>query len=256
MNQPEGHQARESLHPDTPGMPHRPVSWGLFDQNAPRYEAWYDTPTGRRVHRAECGVLARFLDLLRGPTYVMEVGCGTGHFARWLRDRGIWVAGLDRAPSMLVEGRQYAPAFPAILGDAHRLPLRDGGVHVTLLVTALEFLEEPTRALAEAVRVASQGVILLVLNRWSQGGISRRIGKQARGPLLRRARDYSLPEVVRLARAAAGARLQSLHWTSTLFPRPLSCVQAPVPVGDILGLALALETEGPPTERKNPAERG
>jgi pyruvate,water dikinase len=44
--------------------------------------------------------------LLRGfPTArnVLEVGCGTGHFAAWLASQGWRVVGLDRAPAMLAE---------------------------------------------------------------------------------------------------------------------------------------------------------
>jgi hypothetical protein len=107
---------------------------------------------------------------------------------------------------------------------------------VAVFVATLEFLERPAEALAEAVRVARQGVVLVALNRWSLGGVSRRRGPQARGSLLGTARDYPVPALVSLLRQAARGRLARLRWTSTLFPDGLWGLRAPVPLGDVLGV--------------------
>jgi hypothetical protein len=109
-----------------------------------------------------------------------------------------------------------------------------------LFITTLEFLDGPLAAVHEAVRVARRGLILIVLNRWSAGGLSRRVGPQARGALLGQARDWTLPSLQTLAGEAAGARLAGLLWTSTLFPDGLWAARWRVPLGDILGMALIL----------------
>jgi hypothetical protein len=111
-----------------------------------------------------------------------------------------------------------------------------------VLITTLEFLEHPLAALAEAVRVARQGFVLVVLNRWSLGGLSRHWGPQARQPLLGQAQDYSVMVLRARIRQALGERLRRIHWTSTLFPNGLWQCRAPVPLGGVLGMAVVLAT--------------
>ncbi len=111
---------------------------------------------------------------------------------------------------------------------------------LTLFVTTLEFLDDPEGALAEAVRVARQGLLVIALNRWSTGGISRRWGRQARQPFLGRARDHSLFSLRVAVEKAAGERLEQIRWTSTLFPARLWRIRGPVPFGEVIGMAAAL----------------
>jgi ubiquinone/menaquinone biosynthesis C-methylase UbiE len=216
------------------------VPWTLFEREASRYEAWYATPHGRRADQAECSLLTRLLRSFPKAHTMLEVGCGTGHFTAWLATQGWWVVGVDRAPAMLAAMRQRFPDIPVIIGDAHRLPVRARAVDLVIFVTTLEFLEDPVLALAEAVRVARQGLVLVTLNPWSLGGLSRRWGQQARGTLLSQAREYSVIVLRRLLRQAAGRQLNSLLWASTLFPNGFWRAQVPIPVGDVVGMAVRL----------------
>jgi SAM-dependent methyltransferase len=143
---------------------------------------------------------------------------------------------------MLAGLRRRHPRLPVVLADARRLPIRRVAVDVAVFVTTLEFLDNPRAALAEAVRVARHGIVLVVRNPWNLGGLSRRWGPQARRPLLGAARDAALPTLVRLLREAAGGRLAQLRWTSTLFPDGLWGGRAPVPLGDVLGLVAMLRS--------------
>ena len=94
--------------------------------------------------------------------------------------------------------------------------------------------------LAEGVRVARQGVLVLALNRWSLGGFSRRWGADARGPLLGRARDFTLASLRELASTAAGPRLRTLRWASALFPGGHARIPAGIPLGGVIGIAVEL----------------
>lgn len=223
------------------------MAWEPFERHAAGYEAWYETARGRRVAEIEWALLEWLLaGLGESGGRLLEVGSGSGHFGRRLSGAGWRVVGLDRAPAMLRASRGLTPAFPVILGDAARLPCPDGGADLVLCLTSLEFLPDPAAALAEGVRVARRALLLVVMNRWSLGGLSRRLGPQSRRPLLSQARDYSLGELAALARTAAGERLRSLAWTSTLFPGPLRARRARLPLGDVLGLAVGL---APPAGR-------
>ena len=222
------------------------MAWEPFELAASGYAEWYTTRRGRRVDQAECDLLTWLLESFPSATSALEIGCGTGQFSHRLRDRLGQVVGLDRSPAMLWELRRRSPATPAILADAHRLPFGDATVDLVVYVTALEFLEYPAQTLREAVRVARQGLLLVVLNRWSLGGLSRRWGPQAHQPVLGQARDCSLIDLQATVKGGAGQRLREMRWRSTLFPNGAWRLRLPIPLGDVVGLAalISLPPEG------------
>jgi SAM-dependent methyltransferase len=222
------------------------VAWKIFEPAAPRYEDWYTTARGARASHAECALLEWLLGWFPDARSVLEVGSGTGHFTRWLAARMLTAIGLDRSPAMLRAGGFGSGAFPGLLADAHRLPLRERSVDLLALITTLEFLDAPAVALRECVRVAGRGVVVVALNRWSVGAVSRRIGPQSRGGLVSAAHDRSLSQLRRELREAAGGRLRGLHWRGVLLPRPLDQLVLPMPCGDVLGVAVVLGTGPPP----------
>ncbi len=216
------------------------MPWEIFEKEANQYEGWYATNRGQRVAQAEYALLEWLLAYFPTSQVVLEIGCGTGHFTRWLSKRGLRVIGLDRSPAMLAEMHHRCLDIPAVLADAHSLPFPEGGVDVTVFVTTLEFLEDPVVALTEAVRISRQGVLVIALNRWSLGSLSRRWGMQSGHSLLGQARDYSIISLRKKMQKAAGRRLQKLNWTSTLFPNGLWKIRAPIPLGEVIGLATVL----------------
>jgi len=218
------------------------VTWPLFERGAERYEDWYATPPGQRASRAETALLDWLLGAFPDARSVLDVGCGTGHFTGWLARRGLLPIGIDRAPAMLAVLRRRHPACPVLLADAEALPVRDRGVDLVVFVATLEFLDDPRRALAEAVRVARQGVVAVALNRWSLGALSRRVGPASRGTLVRHARDLSPPALRRLVGEAAGQRLAHMRQSSALLPRPLPAGPTLAPCGDVVGVAAELHS--------------
>jgi len=220
------------------------VSWRIFEPAAAGYERWYSTRRGRRADAAERRLLLYLLEPFRKARTAVEVGCGTGHFAAFLARHGLSVTGLDRAPAMLIEARRQDPWLRLALGDAHHLPFRDRCVDLTVFVTTLEFLEDPVCALREAVRIARQGVVAIVLNRYSPGGLSRRWGAQSRGALLGEAMDFTLAELRSHLERAADTRADSICGASTLFPGVLLSVISRIPLGDVIGSAVRLKGGG------------
>lgn len=216
------------------------MSWRIFEQAAGRYQQWYTTPKGRRTDVAERRLLAYLIEPFQNARVALEVGCGTGHFADFLARRGLGVTGLERAPAMLAEAARRFPSLRVVLGDAHNLPFRDASTDLVVFVTMLEFVEDPRRALREAVRVARQGVIAVVLNRYSLGGLSRRWGQQSRGTLLSQARDFSAGDLQRHLQEAASNRADGIQTASTLFPDGLSGTISRIPLGDVIGAAVRL----------------
>ena len=222
-------------------------AWRLFERDAAGYEGWYATARGQRADLAERALLERLLAPFDGAQSALEVGCGTGHFTQWFAGRMPHVVGLDRATAMLAEARRLHPHLLLIQGDAHNVPIRNQIVDLCVFVLTLEFLENPEAALAEAVRAARRGLVVVALNRWSLGGFSRRWGRDARRPLLGRARDFTPLSLRALTSAAAGPRLRALRWASALFPDGFVTRPARVPVGEVIGVSVELTypCEGP-----------
>jgi len=216
----------------------------IFDESvAAHYEAWYETPEGRRADDLEKTVLNWLLRGFSGSESVLEIGCGTGHFTRWLSDQGLAAVGLDLSAAMLQEARSLA-GVSLVQGDARRLPFADGAFDLTALVTTLEFLERPRESLAEALRVARRGVMLGVLNRWSVLGLQRRLAGLFRPTVYDAARFYSVGELKRLLQLIAGEKAH-IVWRTTLFPRGWPWQQARFPWGGFIGMALMYHLNKP-----------
>jgi ubiquinone/menaquinone biosynthesis C-methylase UbiE len=216
------------------------VAWKIFEPVASKYETWYESDKGRRVGRAERTLLDWMLLRLTGTETVLEVGCGTGHFSRYLASRSLRVVGMDRSPAMLASLRKGNPQIAGIQADAHGLPFRDRAVDAVVFVTSLEFMDEPRDALSEAVRVSRRGVMLVVLNSRSLGGLSRRVGPQSSQPILGHAQDYSARSLRSVVRSAAGERLRVLQWRYGCYPRGLWTTPSRLPGGDVIAMVAVL----------------
>jgi SAM-dependent methyltransferase len=199
------------------------------------YEAWYDT-AGRRADRLEKALLEQLLAGFPHAHTMLEVGCGTGHFARWFRGQSLQATGLDLSPAMLAEAMRLGSS-PCVLGDALALPFPRGAFDLVALITVLEFIADPVQALNEALRVAQSGLILGVLNRHSLLG--RQLLRSGK-PLWQEARFMTPVEVAGLVRLAAGDDVD-IVWRTTLWPiwpRPL-----PGPWGGFIGMAVKLRKQ-------------
>lgn len=95
----------------------------------------------------------------------MDLACGTGHLLADLTAAGHDACGLDRSPLLLWQARAYLTqqgiGAPLLLGDATRLPIRDGSF--TTVVMTFSGLSLDPRALAEARRVLAPAGRLVIL---------------------------------------------------------------------------------------------
>lgn len=209
-----------------------------FDEIAAGYEAWYESDEGRRADALERALLEKLLCWLPGVRTALEIGCGTGHFTRWLKERGLTTLGLDLSPAMLAQARK-CDGVPYLQGDGMALPFAKSAFDVVALITTLEFVADPARVLQEAARVARRGILLGVLNRHSLLAWRRRRAARRRPTIYDAARFYSVGELEQLARKALGSRLRRICWRTTLLP--VLSADAPLPWGAFIGMLLELD---------------
>jgi SAM-dependent methyltransferase len=77
---------------------------------------------------------------------LLDLGCGDGTYRKLLQSTGFEYIGLD-----------VAGTAADILGDAHRLPFRDGSIDAIAAISVLEHLTTPAVALREVARALRPG---------------------------------------------------------------------------------------------------
>lgn len=213
----------------------------LFGQEvAPHYEAWFETKEGRRADRLEKAMLGRLLEGLGPPGDLLEIGCGTGHFSRWISGLGWRVSGIDLSAPMLAEAQTRGVVGCLALGDALHLPFADGCCRVAALITVLEFLSDVEAALREAWRVARQGLLVGAINRHSPLGWSYRQQAKKAPTVYNHARFFSASELTRLVHRAADGPM-AIRTAVTLWPGWLPLERLRLPWGGFIGLAARRE---------------
>ena len=93
-----------------------------------------------------------------------DLGCGPGHVARYLRDQGAEVCGVDLSPGMVAEARRLNPGLPLLTGDLLALPVPDGAWGGAAAFYSLIHLTrgELPQAVREMRRVLRPGGLALV----------------------------------------------------------------------------------------------
>ncbi|WP_456435435.1 class I SAM-dependent methyltransferase [Thermovibrio ammonificans] len=192
-------------------MGSNPFNGGAFE-----YDAFYSTPFGRKLLRLEGRLLEELLKPYRaGP--LLEVGCGTGAWMEFLKGKGFTpVVGVDISLPMVKVAR--SKGLEVVVGNATDLPFKNRSFKASYFVTSLEFIENPLKALSEAIRVTEKALLIGFLNRHSLLNLKRRL-KALLGlkTVYRHARFFTLKEVKELVAKAA-----ALCGTRVTFEKSLS----------------------------------
>ena len=109
-------------------------------------------------------LLDRFVVSVVGGGEVCDMGCGPGQVARYLRDAGATVFGLDLSPKMLEQARQFNPDITFREGNMLFLDLPDGtlaGIAAFYAVVNIPKESLPT-VFREMQRVLQPGGLLLL----------------------------------------------------------------------------------------------
>ena len=137
-------------------LPDKTLVAASFSRAAGSYDAVADLQ--RRVGQ-------QLLDLLPAdlaPGRWLDLGCGTGHFARQLAARYPQGEGLalDIAEGMLRHARPLGGARHFLAGDAEEMPLREGSCELIFSSLALQWCANLPAVLDEARRVLRPGGVL------------------------------------------------------------------------------------------------
>lgn len=190
-----------------------------------RYRRMWSGPSVRIIHEGKWKTIQAVLGVLRGaPEPVLDLGAGVGidcvEFDRLGVERGRLVA-VDLVAKDLRAAPVRLPGLLATLGDASRLPFRDGSAGLVFQSTMISSVLEPAR------RAAIYAEVARVLR---SGGCFLSYDTRYPNPWNRHTRPVRLGE---LRRAFPGWTVRSR--SLTLLP-PLLRVLAPLSVGLCRGL--------------------
>ncbi|WP_070119701.1 class I SAM-dependent methyltransferase [Bacillus marinisedimentorum] len=136
-----------------------------FDAYANEYDAWYTTPLGQYADDVE-KVLIKDLADPKEDERALDIGSGTGNYSIWLAERGLDVTALDQSDEMTKIAKKKAFArglsIDFRLGHAETLPFEDESFDLVTSVTAVEFMDNPSTVLKEAMRVLKPGGRLVI----------------------------------------------------------------------------------------------
>ncbi len=127
-----------------------------FGRVADIYDATRSLPEGEM--KLLIGALA---SAIPGSGPVVDVGVGTGRFAKPLQDRGFEVVGIDISRGMVAKAKGKGVS-QLVFADVHRTPFRDGVFEAALLVHVLHLVSDWVAVVRESARI-SRGSLISVI---------------------------------------------------------------------------------------------
>lgn len=109
-------------------------------------------------------LLDRFATQVRTDGHVCDMGCGPGHVARYLKQAGISVWGLDLSPGMVDQARRLNPSIQFREGNMLALNLPDGSLAGIAAFYAIVNISRSSLPIvfSEMARVLEPGGILFL----------------------------------------------------------------------------------------------
>lgn len=170
-----------------------------FDhKDAREWEAWHQDPVNAKAVALQSRLLVDMLRPAHGDS-VLDIGCGTGASIEALLPLGVRLTGVDPSgPVLRIAREKFGNRVSLRNAAAEDLPFDDNSFHHAVLMTTLEFVEDPERVLAEACRVAKDRLFIGVFNRYAIKNIQRRVEGVFTRTIYNRARFFSVWELKEL----------------------------------------------------------
>lgn len=144
-----------------------------YDRVAERYAEEYFAELERKPY--DRGMLDEFAESVRDQGKVCEIGCGPGQVARYLKDRGVDIHGVDLSEEMVRNASRLNPDISFEQGNMLALRASDNSLAGIVSFYAVIHLQraDVTEALAEMNRVLQPGGHLLISFHEGEGELHR-----------------------------------------------------------------------------------
>src|SRR5207247_3055371 len=111
---------------------------------------FYDPSTCARLPSPVMkNILDAMRDSLKCCRNILDVGTGTGRFAKFFEDAGFTVIGVDVSLSMMAQAREKG-VRNLVQADAHHLPVRDESFDGSIMIHVLHLVENWVQVMHDA----------------------------------------------------------------------------------------------------------
>lgn len=209
-------------------------------QTAKEYEKYYENRY-KRADLLEKRLLTKLLSQFKNPKSLLDIGCGTGHFTRWMETTGLECYGVDTSISMLREAKKMWTQGQLFQSEGSSLPFKDKSIDIITYVTSLEFMPDSAVALLEAARVAKKGIVMGLINKNSPATIRKRLQTTQKHSFYENAHFYSISNIKNILEKTLSGKYTVTYWNTTVFPRVFGNLESSLfPFGAFLGIAVGL----------------
>ncbi len=191
----------------------------IFDyKDSVAYDNWSRSRCSQLVARNQFHLLNNLLKPVPGDS-IVDIGCGTGEALKELTTHsGLQLTGIDPSPYML----DFAHKTLGDKADLHRgfaeeLPFDDNSFNHACLITTLEYVVNPQKAIEEAARVAKDRLFICIMNRYAINNMQKRLKGIFEESIFNKAQFFSIWELTDIIRTVVGE--VPISWrTAGLFP--------------------------------------
>lgn len=134
----------------------------LFTKTVEDWARFYSDPKPATLNAQNLVSRRRFaLEMLEARvtpgSNILDIGCGTGHLAGELMQRGYTAWGVDLSEGMVEYAREHYNRDHFRVGDIERIPFPDNTFDAVMCLGVMEYLEKDEPALREMWRVLKPG---------------------------------------------------------------------------------------------------
>jgi len=144
-----------------------------YDRVADHYASEF---FGELTHKPfDCRLLDEFAESVNGAGTVCELGCGPGQVARYLKDRGVDMRGIDLSEGMVKVAARLNPDIPFSRGNMLGLDLADDSLAAVVLFYSIIHIQrnDVTKVFQELARVLKPGGKLFMAFHGGEGELHR-----------------------------------------------------------------------------------
>jgi ubiquinone/menaquinone biosynthesis C-methylase UbiE len=185
------------------------------EEIARSYDDWLKTPAGRYIDGREKSLI---LDLTtpRVGEKVLDIGCGTGEHLLLFMKKGCDTTGVELSPHMLdIAKQKLGNRADLYMEKAEDLPFPDNEFDIVTMISSLEFIDDPQKAICEAIRVCRGRIFLGGTNKLSVLGTSWKYKRLGHPSMNKSFRFFHIGQLMSMVRnQLQGVRTQ---WGSVIF---------------------------------------
>jgi len=136
-----------------------------YEEIAQEYDQWEEL---KKVSQAEEKVLLSLMSNVE-VWEILDVGCGTGRYAKRFEDLGAHVVGIDISKKMIHIAKTKTKMALYVVADASHLPFQDKVFQIVLSAQVLNHIKNLRLFLTEMLRTCRIGGELIMSSVWREG---------------------------------------------------------------------------------------